>query len=119
MKQVFASVGVVVAGVVLVVGLAIGGWNLYWWMAGASTNNTAHIYHNSYGAQSADTQQVQNLAAQVATIDTQIADPTTPATEVSALQAQKSAIIRQACSLAANIVSLTPDVSQFVSLNCG
>lgn len=118
MKQTFAGIGIAIGAVVLVVAVSIGGWKLYWWAAGASTNNVAHIYHNSYGAQSADTQQVQNLVAQIATIDSQIASPATPAAEVDALRAQKSAMIQQACSLAANIVSPTPDVAQFTSLNC-
>ena len=110
---------ITLASLALVAGVAIGGWNLNWWMANSSTNHIAHIYHNSYGAQSADEQQVQNLVTSIYGMDSQIASPATPASEVSALQAQRIATITQACGLAANINEPTPDIARFVSADCG
>ena len=114
-KWVLAGIGTLA----LVVGLAIAGWQLNWFVQASATNHIAHIYQHSYGAQSGDEAQVQNLISQVATIDTQIADPSTAPAETSALAAQKAAIVTQACDLIANIDSPTPDVAQFASVNCG
>jgi hypothetical protein len=105
--------------VILIAAIAIGGWQLNWWMASSATNHVAHIYQNSYGAQSSDEQQAQNLISQIDTVSSQISDPSTPSAEVQSLQAQRASMTTQACGVIANINTPTPDVAKFASANCG
>lgn len=110
---------VTVAVITLIVGVAIGGWQLGWWMNAYSVNRTAHIYQTSYGTQSAYAEELQRLIVQIDGVDVQIADPSTPADEVSALQAQKLAMVNQGCDLASKLtIAPAPNVRQFITINC-
>lgn len=111
--------GAIVAGLALTVGVAVGGWQLGWWMQSAGTNRAAHIYQHSYGAQTADLDQIEQGIRDVATIDGQVADPSTPNSEVPSLRAQQRAVINQICDVAARVTSPLPsDAASFVSTNC-
>ena len=111
-------IGVIVA-LGLLVGLAIGGWQLGWWLKSSAASHNAQIYQRSYGAQSADVQELQSLITQVDTINVQTTAPSTPPSEKSALEAQQSAIINQACGIADNITPPLPSSeAAFVAANC-
>jgi hypothetical protein len=109
---------IALGGVVVICGLAVGGWQGGWWLKSSATNHIAHIYGQSYGAQTADVQEVENLISQINGIDVQINSTATPADEKSALQAQANALVTQACDLAGNITSPPQEIVTFVSTNC-
>lgn len=44
------AVGVILGILILVGGIAVGGWQLGWWMKSYSTSRSAQIYQQSYGA---------------------------------------------------------------------
>ena len=115
----FLKTGAVLGAIVLLVILAIGGWQLGWWMKSSATNHISHIYGQSYGAQSADIQEVQSLVTQIDGINVQLVAPSTPVSEKAALEAQKAALVTQACSL---VILITPPqpafVSTFATANC-
>lgn len=50
-------IGAGVLTLAIIAGIIAGGWQLKWWFANSATNHIAHIYQNSYGAQSADEQE--------------------------------------------------------------
>ncbi len=109
----------ITATIVLIAGLSIGGWQLGWWMQSYSVNRTAQIYQHGYGAQSAYSEELERLIVQIDGLDVQINDPTTPADEVSALQAQKAAMVIQGCDIASKLTVTPPNnIQQFVSANC-
>jgi hypothetical protein len=110
--------GIVAGAVVVVVLLAVGGWQLGWWLKTSAVNHNAQIFRNSYGAQSSSEQEAQNLVSQVNQINVRIADPSISASEVLALRAQEASIITQTCGIIANINAPTQDLVQFSSTNC-
>src|ERR1019366_2056629 len=114
---------VIIAGVMLVIaliiGLSLGGWDLYWRANTAATNKSAQIYQKSYGAQSAYVEQLRNQINQIDGIEVQINAPQTPSAEVPSLQAQKAAIVNQACGIADSITPPLPaDEASFAASNC-
>lgn len=113
-KDTLAVIGVLL----LVVGLSFGGWELYWGLKSSSVNHNAQLYQQSYGAQTAYVEELHGLIVQLDTIDVQIADPTTTRAEVSALEAQKAAMITQACGLEQGITNPPPDEAAFAASNC-
>ena len=113
-----SKVLITIGAIVVVVGIAVGGWAGGWWLKNASTNKNAQILQNSYGAQTADEQQVQNLITTWDAINAQIADPSTPSGEKSALQAQATSTATQACGLAVHINQPTTDISTWMAINC-
>jgi hypothetical protein len=109
--------GGIAVGLIVIAGLAIGGWRLNWWAQNNAISHTANIHQNSHVIRSADEQQAQNLIAQVATIESQ-AHPSIPATEVSRLQSQKATLVTQACGLISNVAYWTIDIAAFAAANC-
>jgi hypothetical protein len=112
---------VTIAGIVVVVGLAIGGWQGGWWLRSNAVNRNAHLYQQGYGAQTADLQQMQSLVSEIAGIGVQIADPSTPPSEVPQLRDQQAAEINQACGVA-NLVTpgtMPASLQQWTAANCG
>lgn len=115
------KVAIGIGAVVVAVGILIGGWQLGWWAKSYAASRSAAIYQQSYGAQTADIQQLRQLMTEVAGIDAQVADPSTPASEVSALQSQRAAEINQACGVGALVSpTLLPSPEQhWIAANCG
>lgn len=110
---------VVIAAVAVVAGVVIGGWQLGWWAKQYSVNRNAHIYQTGYGAQSAYQEELQNLIVQIDGVQVQISEPSTPPSEVSALESQKQAMVNQGCGIAAKLTSAPPNnLQQFISQNC-
>lgn len=108
----------VVGALVVMAGIVVGGWDLGWFAASSATNHQNHIYQQSYGTQTAEIEQVRTDLTTIDQIDVQLADRATPASEQSALAAQKVAVTNQACGVAMNITSPPADVSAFRSTNC-
>ena len=117
--KILQGIGVAFAAIVILTAIVIGGWQLGWWMQNSAANHQAVITQNGYGAQSAYVQETRTLMVEIATIQTQLVDPSTPASELSALKGQQAAEINQACALANNITMNVPsDIYQFASSNC-
>jgi hypothetical protein len=110
---------VLILVIIMIAGISIGGWQLRWWLNNSAANHNANITFNGYGAQSADIQETRTLMVEISTINTQIVDPSTPASEVPSLRAQLAAETNQACNLANDITMTVPsDISQFVAISC-
>lgn len=108
----------IVVGLVFV-GVGVGLWRLHWWMFSKGVNYQAHIYEQSYGAQSAYLQQLEQEISEIRGVQVQINAPSTPKSERSSLQAQLTALSNQACSNAGLITSPLPvQEAQFVHANC-
>lgn len=113
-KRVLLVLGVLV----VVAAVIVGGWQLGWWMKSYATSRTAQIYRQSYGAQSALAQELQNTRSQLDTVEVQLQAPWTPASERAALRAQAAALTTQACGLAAQLTTVPSTTQPFVSANC-
>ncbi len=103
MKQVAGAF----AAVVLVVVIVIGGWQLGWWIKGASTDRNARIQQNTYGRQNALVEAVLD----------DIKDAETPGIPVP----QRKAIVDQVCDNAAKLtgsIQLSADAASFVAKEC-
>ena len=91
----------------IIAGLVIGGWQLGWWIKGASVNRNARILQHNDGRQTAYIDQVRHLETDLRAIDSQIAlSPDQAAT----LRAQQSAERDQLCAAAGGIDSPPADV---------
>ncbi len=117
-KGALSVVGIVIVSIVVVAAIIIGGWQAGWWFKVQNTNRTTIMYQHSYGTQSAVEQESQNLITQIDQVDVQIADPSTPSSEVSALEAQKTSMVNEFCSEESRLLSPTSDVQSFASSNC-
>ena len=100
-------------GLVILAALILGGWQAGWWFTTQNTSRQGQVFQASYGAQTADIQQAENLAseiasirAEIASIRAEIASTSIPAAEATQLQAQATAETTQACNLIAEITSL-------------
>lgn len=93
-------------GLVVLAAIVLGGWQAGWWFTTQNTSRQGQVFQASYGAQTADIQQAENLASEVASIRAEIASTSIPAAEATQLQAQASAETTQACNLIAEITSL-------------
>jgi len=108
-----------IASIAIIVGIAIGGWQLNWWMANSSANHNAVITQNGLAAQTADIQESRTLVSEIYTINSQINSPATPQSEIASLQAQSAVETTQACALISNVTSTLPvDLVSFNSTNC-
>jgi hypothetical protein len=103
---------------VLVAGLAVGGWQLGWWMKSYSVSRNAQIAQQSYGAQLADIQQIEQSIASINSVNVQLT--TAPATEKAQLVAQKQALVNQACQFASlvNPGNMPSTVATFAATYC-
>lgn len=113
-KDILAMLGVAL----VVFGVCVGGWFLYWGLKSSSVNHNAALYQQSYGAQSAYVEEAHNLIAQLYTIDVQIASPGVTQAESEALTAQKAALTTQTCGIVHNITNPPADELSFAATNC-
>lgn len=90
--------------IILVAGIAIGGWNLYWWMNKASTNNTTTILQHSIAVNVGDIDAARNKISELTGL------PDGP---------QKTAITTQVCALVASLTGNIPsDLASFQAQEC-
>lgn len=107
MKSALTVIGGVVAALVLVVVIVIGGYQLGWWLKGNAVNRNAVIQQDSYGRQNALIEQVYNGIKEAET-------PAIPA-------GQRTAIISQVCDAAGKLtgsIQLTTSAAAFVQREC-
>jgi hypothetical protein len=104
-----AGIGVVVVALAI----AIGGWQLGWWMKTSATNRTAVTYqHNSVA-------QLQNVISQIDQVHSQLVDVNMSQSERAMLTQQQSAMVEEACGISARITSPLPSTeAAFVASNC-
>jgi hypothetical protein len=107
--------GIVVAGfIALIVALTALGW----WYHAYSVNREARIQRGSFNFQTTAQEQVVKLAADIATVDAQVADPTLSADQKAALRAQRKAIAANLCSTAGRITQPEPAVAAIIGKEC-
>lgn len=114
-KTVFAVIG----GLLLTVLLAVGGWQLGWWMNESGTNRRARINNDSYARQSALVDDVLDKHRTALDIDVQLATAT-PA-QAAPLRAQRIAVVAQFCDSFGQIkptVTVPASVASFASQEC-
>lgn len=105
--------------VLIVAAILVGGWWAGWWLKENATNKSTHIFEKSYGAQSAYIEQLDQSTVEATRLDSQIRDPSTPVAERQSLAAQRTAVVQQACGVAARITSELPESEgRFVATNC-
>ena len=88
---ILAALGVVI----LIVAIAIGGWQLKWWLAEETTNRTTGIANESLARQQARVDETLDKAATIADIDVQISLVTPE--QATVLVAQRRAVVSQFC----------------------
>jgi hypothetical protein len=97
----------VIVGLLLIVGITIGGYQLNWWLREDAVNRTSEINQDSYARQDALTSQVLDDIAEAQ-------DPAIP-------DAQRIAIIDQICDSAAKLtgaIALPNSANQFIAKEC-
>lgn len=92
MESVTGKVLAVLGTVLLVAALAVGGWQLGWWLNEESTNRTTGIANDSLARQQALLEDATDKAADIRNIDVQL--ETAPS---DAISAQRVAIVDQFC----------------------
>jgi uncharacterized protein YgfB (UPF0149 family) len=91
-----SAVLAVLLGILLLVLLAIGGWQLGWWMKEESTNRNTGIANESLARQQARVDEVLDKAETLADIDVQIALVTPE--QAKPILAQRAAVVEQFCN---------------------
>lgn len=94
-------VGVAVLAIGLILGLV--GWSAGWWFTEHDVTRQNQVYQNSYPAQQADIDAMQNAIGAIAS---------------AADQAQANADAQEACQYAAKITDMPPADAPWVSRNC-
>lgn len=109
----------VVLGIAVVIGLCVGGWFLYWKLTASSVNRQGEIRQNTYGRQVGLVAGIDKNTSAIADIDVQIT--TAAGDQVTALKAQRKAILGQVCSDAANLngtVDPSASAAQLIQKEC-
>jgi len=109
---------ITIGAILLIVAITVGGWLGGWWLRGENTNRQANVDRQNYGSQLAYITKVQTTATEVASIETQLANPELTAEQKDGLKNQKAALINQGCKKATLIVNKPEDVTDFVTIYC-
>lgn len=111
-------VGVLVA-LAVVAGIVIGGYQLGWWLREQRVNRGAEIRRGSFEYQETRRDEIVRQSGLLADIDAQLANPDLTAEQSSALRAQREAVARQLCNIAADLIGYTaPDIDQIINREC-
>lgn len=97
----------------IVVGLCVGGYGLYWWLAKDTTDRQGQINQHQFSRQVGLVDGINDHANDVTAIDVQIAGA--PDAQKSALQAQRKAIVQTICTDGAQLndtAQMTPAARQ-------
>lgn len=109
-----------IAGLVLLGGLIVVGWQAKWWFASHDATRQYQVTQEGVSNQDTLRAQITSRLADVTTITTQIAEAGTDSAEASALKDQRAAVAGIACSDAAQItgIPLPADQAQWTAVNC-
>lgn len=103
------EVGAVIATIILVVLVCVGGWFLYWKIAKAENDNNSEIYNNSYQRQTALVDEINRNISDVKSIDVQISYASGDPELSKRLSAQRAAVVTSVCN---NIGKLSGTVTE-------
>lgn len=110
-----------VAGLIVVVAVIVGGYQLGWWLTGNAVNRSAKINRQSYDVQQTYLEKARDDIALVRAIDVQIADKRN-ADDVDQLTAQRTATVTQTCDAISRLTTsgagVDPDVQTFHDQEC-
>lgn len=109
------NVLITIVGVLLLVGLAIGGWQLGWWMEQESTNRRTGIANESLARQQARVDEVLDTSRTIADIDVQLATVTEE--QAAALSAQRQAVVNQFCDAYSGLTGRLTVPQSAITLN--
>lgn len=116
MSKVSAVVGVLL-GLVVLAAIAVGGWQLGWWLKGSAVNHNNHIVRSSYEFQQAQITDMNQLLSQIAGIDVQVRQQPQ---NVTALDSQKAALENQFCGdyASLNAIQVPANLRSFAGEAC-
>ena len=114
------AVLLVVVAFVLGLILTFVGYEANWWFTNNSNARTTNMIRHSISAQNSYVTATENYLSTIASLNTQMSDPSISADQKAALQAQKTAVINQACPIAKKIdpSEMQPDISGFITADC-
>lgn len=116
-----AAVGVLatILGLLVLVGIVIGGYQLGWWLREQEVNRGAEIRRGSFEYQETRRDEVVRQAGMLSDLDSQISNPDLTNEQRVSLQAQRRAAARQLCNIAADLVGeTTPEVQSIITREC-
>jgi hypothetical protein len=116
-KEAAKKITVLFVACVIIVGLAVGGWTLHWFLARSTAGHIARIKRTTFEFQQTYRQEITRKLADVATIDVQLVDPTTDKVTIGA---QRKAIVAIVCGDASFIVGdpLPANQAAFIAKEC-
>lgn len=119
--NVAATVLIVLASLIIVAAVIVGGYQLHWWLRKNEVNRSAKINRQSYEVQQTYREKALDDIALVRTIDTQIADPA-DAADVPQLRAQRTATVTETCDAISRLTTsgagVDPDIQSFHDSEC-
>lgn len=106
-----------VAAILAVALIVLGGWQIGWWFAGQNVNRESHLIRNSYSNQQTLRDEITANVQNVFAINAQIAEDPSAA---PALKAQRVAVVNIICGDAVQVVGdpLAPSQASFINANC-
>lgn len=110
---------VAMGAIVVLAAIVFGGWQLGWWFKTQNTNRADVLYQQSYSAQNGAEQHLGQQISELATVSTEMTDPSVSAEQKTALAGQRHAMLDQACMTAQSITHPTPAHESWRSENCG
>jgi hypothetical protein len=103
-KQIIA----IVAVLVLIAAVLVGGYLGGWWLRKDVTNRDAEIRRCQYEVQETARDEIIRQSVAIEAIDAQLANPDLTSQQGLALQGQQTAMITQLCNVASSICAGTP-----------
>lgn len=115
MKTVLATIGVILAGVAVLVGGYLGGW----WLEEDVTQRTAEIREDTFARQTALQDEILGLYDDITKVDVQITDANEE--QARALRAQREAMVTKICDAQARLnegTNIPTNVERFLEEEC-
>lgn len=120
--KVGCAIPVVIASLLLITGIVIGGWQAGWWFTVQNTNRQAHLIQQGYNFQSTLEQQISEGISNVNTVTTEIAQASGNSDYQSSLKAQRESDVATVCQQASEVtpssVPMPLESQKFVNMNC-
>jgi hypothetical protein len=113
----------IIAGMLVVAIVIIGGWKLNWWLANANANKQTQVTNegvsNQSGIQTAISQKIDDIAG--VNLSILQANAANEPSVASALDSQRVRLVEEVCNLSAELSKggyANPATPRWVSLNC-